>query len=137
MSREFLVDEYGRVTCFYVRLGNRRFPVYQPGTIMFESSVQETGDLCVLKQGFQCNGTVLMITGALFLARFSASLALIYNDRVSKESLNPEEFHPGCFDEALTEALTQDAYENMLNYGRLLVLKSQLLEFKGAEGLSP
>ena len=52
MSREFLVDEYGRVTCFYVRLGNRRFPVYQPGTIMFESSVHETGDLCVLKQGF-------------------------------------------------------------------------------------
>ena len=65
-----------------------------------------------------------MITGALFLARFSASLALIYNDRVTKERLNPEEFHPGCFDEALTEALTQDAYENMLNYGRLLVLKS-------------
>ena len=25
---QYLVDEYGRVTCFYVNLGNRRFPVY-------------------------------------------------------------------------------------------------------------
>ena len=104
---------------------------------MFESSVKENGDLCILKQGIQCNGTILMITGALFLARFTASLAMVYNDLVKKAGLNSEEFHPASFDEALTIALTRDAYENMLNYGRLLVLKSQLLEFKGLEGLSP
>ena len=104
---------------------------------MFESSVKENGDLCILKQGIHCNGTVLMITGALFLARFTASLAMAYNDLVKKSDLNSEEFHSGSFDEALTIALTSDAYENMLNYGRLLVLKSQLLEFKGLEGLSP
>ena len=79
---QYLVDEYGRVTCFYVNLGNRRFPVYQPATLMFESSVQENGDLCILKQGFQCNGTILLITGALFLARFTANLALIYSSLV-------------------------------------------------------
>ena len=104
---------------------------------MFESSVKENGDLCILKQGIQCNGTILMITGALFLARFTASLAMVYNDLVKKAGLNSEKFHPASFDEALTIALTRDAYENMLNYGRLLVLKSQLLEFKGLEGLSP
>ena len=78
-SSNFLVDEFGRVTCFYIKLGNRRFPVYQPATLMFESSVQENGDLCIKVDGFQKNGTILEITGALWLARFSANLATDYN----------------------------------------------------------
>ena len=43
-----LIDEFGRVTFFYIQLGNRRFPVYQPTTIMFESSVKENGDLAII-----------------------------------------------------------------------------------------
>ena len=96
---------------------------------MFESSVKENGDLCVSVDGVQKNGNVLGISGALFLARFSANLATDYNEQVKAAKLNEGEFHGKCFDSALTQALMDDAYENMTHYGRLLALKSELLEF--------
>ena len=34
-----IVDSYGRVTYYYARLGDKKIPVYQPGTIMFECGV--------------------------------------------------------------------------------------------------
>ena len=34
-----VVDSYGRVTQFYVMLGDQVLPIYQPGSIMFESAV--------------------------------------------------------------------------------------------------
>jgi hypothetical protein len=44
-------DEYGRVTYFYVTLGGVILPIYQPGTIMFESAVSSDSDLSVVAHG--------------------------------------------------------------------------------------
>ena len=38
---EPICDDYGRVTFFYISLGDQNLPIYQPGTVMFESSVQK------------------------------------------------------------------------------------------------
>ena len=48
-----MVDHYGRVTYFYACLGDRAFPVYQPGTIMFESGVVSNFDLAIVAHGSQ------------------------------------------------------------------------------------
>ena len=48
-----LVDTYGRVTYYYIRLGDKNVPVYQPGTIMFECGVVSDSELCVEAHGSQ------------------------------------------------------------------------------------
>ena len=42
-----LTDHYGRVTFFNVVLGGELIPVYQPGTIMFESAVREDSEIVI------------------------------------------------------------------------------------------
>ena len=46
-----IVDNYGRVTYYYAELGDKRVPVYQPGTIMFECGVVSESDLVVEAHG--------------------------------------------------------------------------------------
>jgi len=46
-----LVDSYGRVTYYYAQLGDKKIPVYQPGTIMFECGVVNDGELAVEAHG--------------------------------------------------------------------------------------
>jgi hypothetical protein len=48
---EPLVDHYGRVTYFYFMLGGNQLPVYQPGSIMFESAVRNDSELSVVAHG--------------------------------------------------------------------------------------
>ena len=48
-----LIDRYGRATYFYCKLGNQIIPIYQPGTIMFESAVKEESKLNVTTKGGQ------------------------------------------------------------------------------------
>ena len=69
-NKEPYVDSYGRVTFFYVLAGGQIVPVYQPGTIMFESAVNEKADIAVLQDGVHQNGPVLDCKAALFLAKF-------------------------------------------------------------------
>ena len=46
-DEEPFIDRYGRETCYYAELDDKRIWIYQPGTIMFESGVQGDGDLVV------------------------------------------------------------------------------------------
>ena len=48
-----IVDSYGRVTYYYARLGDKKIPVYQPGTIMFECGVISDSSLKVEAHGSQ------------------------------------------------------------------------------------
>lgn len=48
---EPIKDDYGRVTYFYVTLGGIKIPLYQPGTIMFESAVEPDSELSVVAHG--------------------------------------------------------------------------------------
>ena len=69
-----IVDSYGRVTYYYVKLGNQKIPVYQPGTIMFECGVVKDGELVVEAHGSQQNGAILGNGCAIFLCKFMARL---------------------------------------------------------------
>ena len=46
-----LVDSYGRVTYYYAKLGDKKIPVYQPGTIMFECGVVADSELAIEAHG--------------------------------------------------------------------------------------
>ena len=48
-----IVDSYGRVTYYYARMGDTKIPVYQPGTIMFETGVVNDSELVVEAHGSQ------------------------------------------------------------------------------------
>ena len=55
-----MVDSRGRFTYFFAKLGNKEIPVYQPGTIMFESGVLNFNELAIeVDEGKQANGAVL------------------------------------------------------------------------------
>ena len=75
-----MVDNYGRVTYYYACLGDQAFPVYQPGTIMFECGVVNNADLAVTHGGSQQNGAILGNGCAIFLCKFTASLVKCYNE---------------------------------------------------------
>ena len=75
----------GRVTYFYAQIGDKKLPVYQPGTIMFETGVLNFGELAIHPDGEenqQSNGAVLGDQCALFLAKFIATLILTYNENL-------------------------------------------------------
>ena len=73
------VDSYGRVTYYYVKLGDKNIPVYQPGTIMFECGVVKESDLNVTAHGSQQNGAILGNGCAIFLCKFLCRLVNCYN----------------------------------------------------------
>jgi hypothetical protein len=51
--KEPMIDDFGRVTYFYLILGGVPIPLYQPGTVMFESAVSGDSDLSVVAHGSQ------------------------------------------------------------------------------------
>lgn len=52
-SKQPISDGYGRVTFFYIILGGEVLPVYQAGTIMFESAVLDSSDVAIFSKGVQ------------------------------------------------------------------------------------
>ena len=46
-SSEPYKDHYGRITYFYIELAGHPLPIYQPGSIMFESAIVEDCDISV------------------------------------------------------------------------------------------
>ena len=64
------MDPYGRVTYFYVMLGDTLLPIYQPGSVMFETAIQKESELSVVAGGSQQNGAILGNGCALFLSKF-------------------------------------------------------------------
>ena len=122
-----IVDSYGRVTYFYACLGDKKIPVYQPGTIMFECGVVNNTDLAVEAHGSQQNGAILGNGCAIFLCKFIARLTNCYN------KLAEEAGHDICakpdndlYKTALTQELHRCCYEDYSEHGRLLALKDIL-----------
>jgi ribonuclease HIII len=68
------VDSFGRVTYFTAKLGGQTIPIYQTGSLMFESAVKEDSQTSVVHNDSQQNGIVLGNSCALFLAKFTSKL---------------------------------------------------------------
>ena len=74
-----IIDTYGRVTYYYCKLGDKNMPLYQPGTLMFETGIVSDGNLAVTAHGSQQNGAILGNGCAIFLCKFMTRLAMSYN----------------------------------------------------------
>jgi hypothetical protein len=68
------IDVFGRVTYLYIVLGGIQFPIYQPGSVMFETGVNANTESSVVHGGSQQNGPILGNGCACFLAKFLCSL---------------------------------------------------------------
>ena len=86
-----VVDSYGRVTYFYCQLGNKKIPIYQPGTIMFECGVTDDSELVVEAHGSQQNGAILGNGCAVFLAKFVTRLIEEYETRCEEAGVDPSD----------------------------------------------
>ena len=121
------MDNYGRVTYYYARLGDKKIPVYQPGTIMFECGVVNDSDLVVEAHGSQQNGAILGNGCALFLCKFIARLIKCYNDKAEAADIDPNGATDNdCYKQSLTAVLHACCYEDYSEHGRLLALKDIL-----------
>jgi hypothetical protein len=67
-------------------LGGEKLPIYQPGTIMFESAVVENSNIAIYQNSEQQNGPVLSSSGALFLAKFLVTLVYKYEHLTQQTS---------------------------------------------------
>lgn len=128
------VDAFGRVTYLYVVLGGIQFPIYQPGSVMFETGVESGTESSVVAGGSQQNGPILGNGCASFLAKFLCTLVLSYNALCQNEA-DPNQLDKAILKEALSETLKDLAMEDMNEHGRLLTMKQQLLELLDDEVL--
>lgn len=127
-AQEPLVDDYGRVTFFYVELGDQKLPIYQPGSVMFESSVKPDTDSAVVAGGSQQNGAILGNGCAIFLAKFLTKLVLKYNELSAcngHDSKRP--INKAIYKVSLETILLDLSLEDMREHGRLLALKEKLV----------
>ena len=98
-----IVDSYGRVTYYYACLGDKRIPIYQPGTIMFECGVVDDADLAIEHGGSQQNGAILGNGCAIFLCKFTARLIICYNEKAEAAEIETEgAVDNDCYKSALT-----------------------------------
>ena len=122
-----MIDNYGRVTYYFAKLGNKKIPVYQPGTIMFECGVVEDSDLCVEAHGSQQNGAILGNGCAIFLCKFIARLIQCYNEKAEEQEKPIDgDIDNELYKSALTQILHACCYEDYSEHGRLLSLKDIL-----------
>lgn len=127
-----LVDRYGRSTYFYCKLGNQVIPIYQPGTIMFESAVKGDSKLNVTAGGSQQNGPLLGNGCATFLARFHCNLIATYQRICAVGELDSSHFYPDKYKQALKECLKQFGVEDAKEHGRLISMQETLLSLGGS-----
>jgi len=130
---EPFVGEFGRVTYFYMLIGGKVVPLFQPGSIMFVSGIQENSELSTKIDGEHMNGGILRVRGAVFLARFIGSLVLAYNDLCEQHGVNMHKINNDIYVQALEQTLYEFCIEDMLSYGRLIVIKKILLKLAEVE----
>jgi len=122
-----ITDSYGRVTYYYACLGNKKIPVYQPGTIMFECGVVDDSELAVEAHGSQQNGAILGNGCAIFLAKFIARLIQCYESKAAETDIDiAGDIDNDCYKDSLTQILHACAFEDYSEHGRLLALKDIL-----------
>jgi len=116
-----IYDRYGRTSFFYVSIGSAELPLFQPGTIMFISSVKSTSPMAKFTQdgSTQLNGLILGLEDALFLARFLADLSQEYNTQCAKTGRSwSEGFHSDIYGSSLDNILGLYVEEDEKQYGR-------------------
>ena len=127
MGEKPIVDSYGRVTYYYACLGDKKIPVYQPGTIMFECGVVTDSDLAIEAHGSQQNGAILGNGCAIFLCKFIARLIVSYNEKCVAEGIETDAaINNDIYKQALTQVLHACCKEDVSEHGRLLALKDIL-----------
>lgn len=120
-------DSYGRCTFFVIKLAQHSLPVYQPGTVAFESG-KKPGEMAILHNGVQANGPLLGNHGSIFLAKFVAQLVTEYKAECFGAAVNRDgDLNHELYLDALKIVLTKNALEDTRNHGRLQVLKESLL----------
>ena len=134
-GKQPIVDSYGRATYFYSKLGRKRIPIYQPGTFMFESGVVNESPLNVTAHGSQQNGAILGNGCAIFLCKFVAKLCQNYDQDREFKQITKTCLVPECYHAALSNTLTELAYEDKDEHGRLIVMKEALVTLMTDEQL--
>lgn len=123
------MDGYGRVTYYYIKLGDKNVPVYQPGTIMFECGVEKNSELAVVAHGSQQNGAILGNGCAVFLCKFLAKLVINYEGLAEEYGVDVRgELNNNLYKSALTDTLISSCKEDATEHGRLLALKRILTD---------
>lgn len=69
-------------------LANQELPVYQPGTVMFETAVKSDSDISVVHGGSQQNGAILGNGCAVFLCKFLVKLVQRYEKQCGESGIN-------------------------------------------------
>ena len=95
---------------------------------MFYSGVKNSCPLEVFHNNCGQNGPVLGMGCSLFLARFLANLAYIYDDMAKAENYKDDEFIPHVYKDALLKCLRAYSKEDSEEHGRLKELQRMLCD---------
>ena len=130
-DEELIEDDKGRQTYFYVMFGQYKFPVYMPGTFMF-NGVKDESPLAIIDihKSRRCvNGIIHLEETAIFLTNFIIDLAMNY------DSFKKQNFGKESYKKAVIKTLPGYAKRDAMYHCRLLALKDQIIHFLKLENL--
>ena len=128
-SEEPYYDALGRATYFTAQVGGQTLPIYQTGSMMFETAVLEDSDIAIYWGNVHRNGAVLQKESALFLAKFVTTLIHYYNQECKTEKKDSTKLDYGLYETSLDKALKEFSVEDLNEHGRLLLLKQKLMSY--------
>ena len=139
IDQEPYYDYFGRATFFYVMLAGIPIPVYQTGTIMYESAVRANSKLRV-DHGTTSTGAPNMQNGPLlgngcakFLTQVIAHLVMEYNQLCTLAMKDSCDFCQDIYRDTLDNVLPQWSEDDKNEHGRLIVMRDVLTHLTGQE----
>ena len=122
-SKMPIYDDFGRTSYFYIKIGNYKLPLFQPGAIMFLTAVKDNSELVIKgKTTERQNGPILGMGCALFLAKFFAKLSKKYQEYCVANNKNCDDFYEDIYKNSLIENLNDHGDEDKDEYIKFLFI---------------
>jgi len=127
-------DKNGRGSHYFLKIGPHKLPIYQPGTVAYNSAMMKSTHLAIQQntqsgEKEQKNGPVLDVQDCLFLATFMTDMVANYNHMASTQGYSTKNFIPHLYSDALLTTLSKLAREDAASNGIINELKLLLTTF--------
>ena len=98
--------KFGRVSNFFIRVGQYKIPVFQPGSTMFISGIKRDCEFSTFnEENEQQNSPFLSSKGAIFLANFLKNLSSNFQKSCIEDKKDCGDFCQNTYKKCLIEAL--------------------------------
>lgn len=133
-SGDQVYDNYGRGSHWYVEIAKYKLPIWQPGTIAYQSGMKKNTNLEInnksaVNADYQKNGPIFDIEDCVFLAKFMTDVAQNYRNMTQSQGYEHTDFIPHIYSDSQLTTLHRLARYDAEHNGIVNELKILLTTF--------